>query len=223
VALLRAGSATVSDADNAGSLIRVLITDDHPVMRHGLRAAISTQADMALAGEAANGREAIVKFRELRPSVALMDVQMPDVDGLEAISAIRGEFPDANIIVLTSYPGDARIMRALMLGATSYLLKSSSLDEIIRAIRASMLGRHVMDPDVAHDLAAYAGTELLTSKEIAVLALVAQGHGNKMIAGELFVSEETVKSRMRSILSKLNARDRTHAVMLAIQRGFLQL
>jgi DNA-binding NarL/FixJ family response regulator len=212
----------VSDADNAGSMIRVLITDDHPVMRHGLRAAISTQADMALAGEAANGREAIEKFRELRPSVALMDLQMPDVDGLDAISAIRGEFPDANIIVLTSYPGDARIMRALMLGATSYLLKSSSLEEIIRAIRASMTGRHVMDPDVAHDLAAYAGTELLTAKEVAVLALVAQGHGNKMIAGELFVSEETVKSRMRSILSKLNARDRTHAVMLAIQRGFLQ-
>ncbi|WP_425492838.1 response regulator [Luteibacter aegosomatissinici] len=212
----------MSDADNAGSMIRVLITDDHPVMRHGLRAAISTQADMALAGEAANGREAIEKFRELRPSVALMDLQMPDVDGLDAISAIRSEFPDANIIVLTSYPGDARIMRALMLGATSYLLKSSSLEEIVRAIRASMAGRHVMDPDVAHDLAAYAGTELLTAKEVAVLALVAQGHGNKMIAGELFVSEETVKSRMRSILSKLNARDRTHAVMLAIQRGFLQ-
>ncbi len=203
-------------------MIRVLITDDHPVMRHGLRAAVSTQADMAIVGEATNGREAIEKFRELRPSVALMDLQMPDVDGLEAIGAIRNEFPDANIIVLTSYPGDARIMRALMLGATSYLLKSSSLDETIRAIRASMAGRHVMDPDVAHDLAVYAGTELLTAKEIAVLALVAQGHANKMIAGELFVSEETVKSRMRSILSKLDARDRTHAVMLAIQRGFLQ-
>ncbi|WP_426286184.1 response regulator [Luteibacter sp. E-22] len=209
-------------ADTAGSMIRVLITDDHPVMRHGLRAAVSTQADMAIVGEATNGREAIEKFRELRPSVALMDLQMPDVDGLEAIGAIRNEFPDANIIVLTSYPGDARIMRALMLGATSYLLKSSSLDETIRAIRASMAGRHVMDPDVAHDLAVYAGTELLTAKEIAVLALVAQGHANKMIAGELFVSEETVKSRMRSILSKLDARDRTHAVMLAIQRGFLQ-
>ena len=141
---------------------------------------------------------------------------------LDAIAAIRGEFPRANVIVLTSYPGDARIMRALMLGATSYLLKSSSLDEIIRTIRASMAGRHVMDPDVAHDLAAYAGTELLTAKEIAVLALVAQGHGNKTIASELCVSEETVKSRMRNILSKLNARDRTHAVILAIQRGFLQ-
>jgi DNA-binding NarL/FixJ family response regulator len=222
VAVLRAGSATVNVADTAGSMIRVLITDDHPVMRHGLRAAVSTQADMAIVGEATNGREAIEKFRELRPSVALMDLQMPDVDGLEAIGAIRNEFPDANIIVLTSYPGDARIMRALMLGATSYLLKSSSLDETIRAIRASMAGRHVMDPDVAHDLAVYAGTELLTAKEIAVLALVAQGHANKMIAGELFVSEETVKSRMRSILSKLDARDRTHAVMLAIQRGFLQ-
>ena len=138
-------------------LIRVLITDDHPVMRHGLRGAVATQADMLLVGEAANGREAIEKFRELRPSVALMDLQMPEVDGLDAIGAIRAEFPDANIIVLTSYPGDARIMRALMLGATSYLLKSSTLDEIVRAIRASMAGRHVMDPDVAHDLAAYAG------------------------------------------------------------------
>ena len=211
----------MNDADTAGSMIRVLITDDHPVMRHGLRAAVSTQADMVLVGEATNGREAIEKFRELRPSVALMDLQMPGVDGLEAIGTIRSEFPEANIIVLTSYLGDARIMRALMLGATSYLVKSSSLDETIRAIRASMAGRHVMDPDAAHDLAAYAGTELLTPKEIAVLALVAQGHGNKMIASELFISEETVKSRMRGILSKLDARDRTHAVILAIQRGFL--
>lgn len=213
----------MEDANNAGGLIRVLVSDDHPVMRHGLRAAISTQADMALVGEAENGREAIRKYRELRPGVVLMDLQMPDVDGLDAIEAIRGEFPDANIIVLTSFPGDARIMRALMLGATSYLLKSSTLEEIIRTIRASISGRHVVDPDVAHDLAAYAGTEMLTPREIAVLQLVAQGHGNKMIAAELFVSEETVKSRMRNILGKLGASDRTHAVILAMQRGFLKL
>jgi len=213
----------VGDAESNDGSIRVLIADDHPVMRHGLRAAVATQPDMLLVGEAENGREAIAKFRELRPTVALMDLQMPDVDGLEAIGAIRTEFRDANIVVLTSYPGDARIMRALMLGATSYLLKSSSLDDMIRAIRASIAGRHVMDPDVTHDLAAHAGTERLTPREIAVLQLVALGYGNKAIAGELFVSEETVKSRMRAILGKLDARDRTHAVIVAIQRGFLSL
>ncbi|QWT21612.1 response regulator transcription factor [Bacillus sp. NP157] len=202
--------------------IRVLITDDHPVMRHGLRAAVSVEPDMGLAGEASNGREAVDKYRELRPDVVLMDLQMPGMDGLEAISTIRAEFPDANIIVLTSYPGDARIMRALMLGATSYLLKSASLDEIIRAIRSSLVGRHVVHPDAAHDLARHAGSEALTDKEISVLKLVANGQSNKAIAQALSVSEETVKSRLHSITGKLGALDRTHAVMIAIQRGFLQ-
>ena len=212
----------MSEPDGPDTLIRVLITDDHPVMRHGLRAAVSVEPDMALVGEASNGEEAVAKFRELRPGVILMDLQMPGMDGLDAIAAIRKEFPDANIIVLTSYPGDARIMRALMLGARSYLLKSSTLDEIVRAIRASVVGRHVITPEAAHDLASHAGAEPLTVREISVLRLVAQGRGNKAIAKALFISEETVKSRMSSILGKLGARDRTHAVMIALQRGFLQ-
>lgn len=176
---------------------------------------------MQLAGEASNGQEAVEKFRALQPDVALMDLQMPGMDGLEAISTIRKEFPNANIIVLTSYPGDARIMRALMLGATSYLLKSASLDEIIRAIRSSLAGRHVVHPDAAHDLARHAGSEPLTEREISVLKLVAEGQSNKAIAHALCVSEETVKSRLHSITGKLGALDRTHAVMIAIQRGFL--
>ncbi|WP_448095748.1 response regulator [Luteibacter yeojuensis] len=201
--------------------IRVLITDDHPVMRHGLRAAVSVEPDMEMVGEATNGWEAVEKFRQLQPNVVLMDLQMPSMDGLDAIRDIRAEFPHANIIVLTSYPGDARIMRALLLGATSYLLKTSSLDEIVQAIRASVAGRHVMDPEAAHQLATHAGAEALTPREISVLRLVAKGYGNKAIGRALSISEETVKSRMRSILGKLDAQDRTHAVMIALQRGFL--
>ena len=212
----------MNEASQSPGLIRVLITDDHPVMRHGLRAAVSVERDMEMVGEASNGQEAIAMFRELRPDVVLMDLQMPGMDGLEAIRVIREQFPAANIIVLTSYPGDARVMRALMLGATSYLLKSSTLDEIIGAIRVSLAGRHVMAPEVSHDLARHAGAEQLTEREISVLQLVAQGLSNKAIANTLFVSEETIKSRVRNILGKLGARDRTHAVMLAVQRGFLQ-
>ncbi|MET0230265.1 MAG: response regulator transcription factor [Rhodanobacteraceae bacterium] len=201
--------------------IRVLITDDHPVMRHGLRAAVSVESDMEFVGEASNGQEAVSLYRDLQPNVVLMDLQMPSLDGLDAISAIRGEFPNANIIVLTSYPGDARIMRALMLGATSYLLKSSTIEEIVRAIRASVAGRRVIAPELAQDLASHIGDETLTSREVSVLQLVADGQSNKAIARTLSISEETVKSRMRSILSKLAARDRTHAVTIATQRGFL--
>ena len=201
--------------------IRVLITDDHPIMRRGLRAAISQEADMELVGEGADGAEAIALFRSLQPTVALLDLQMPHVDGLEAIAAIRGEFPTATLIVLTSYPGDARVMRALTLGATSYLLKSATLEEIIKAIRASVTGRHVVASEVAHEIARHAGSESLTSRETSVLRLAAAGQSNKAIAEALFVSEDTVKSRMRSIMAKLGALDRTHAVMIAVQRGFL--
>lgn len=177
---------------------------------------------MKVVGEASNGEEALASYRDLQPTVVLMDLQMPGGDGLDAISAIRHEFPQANIIVLTSYPGDARILRALSLGATSYLLKSSTVEEIVRAIRASVAGRHVFTPDIAHDLASHAGDEPLTSREVSVLKLVSKGQSNKAIAKALFISEETVKSRMRSILGKLGAQDRTHAVTIATQRGFLQ-
>jgi DNA-binding NarL/FixJ family response regulator len=201
--------------------IRVLVADDHPVMRQGLRS-ISQESDMELVGEAADGTEVIELYRRLKPTVVLMDLHMPGISGLDAIGTIRGEFPEANIIVLTSYPGDARIMRALVLGATSYLLKSATLDEIIKAIRASVGGRHVMAPEVAHEMAKHAGKEQLTTRELSVLQLVAAGRANRAIAEALFVSEETVKSRMRSILSKLGALDRTHAVVIAVQRGFLE-
>ena len=211
----------MSEPTNPSEKIRVLITDDHPIMRRGLRAAISQESDMELVGEAADGAEAIALFRELQPTVALLDLQMPNVDGLEAIAAIRGEFPKATIIVLTSYPGDARVMRALALGATSYLLKSATLEEIIKAIRSSVAGRHVVTSEVAHEIARHAGSDNLTTRETSVLRLAAAGQSNKAIAEALFVSEDTVKSRMRSIMAKLGALDRTHAVMIAVQRGFL--
>lgn len=201
--------------------IRVLVTDDHPVMRRGLQAAIAQEPDMEWAGEAADGAEAIAAYRAVQPTVALVDLQMPHVDGLQAIAAIRQEFPTAIIIVLTSYPGDARVMRALTLGATSYLLKSATVEEIIKTIRAAVTGRHVVGPEVAHDMARYAGSENLTARETSVLRLAAGGKSNKAIAEALFISEDTVKSRMRSIMAKLGALDRTHAVMIAVQRGFL--
>jgi DNA-binding NarL/FixJ family response regulator len=211
----------VTEPIDPSEKIRVLITDDHPIMRRGLRAAISQEADMELVGEGADGAEAISLYRSLQPTVALLDLQMPHVDGLEAIAAIRGEFPTAILIVLTSYPGDARVMRALTLGATSYLLKSATLEEIIKAIRASVAGRHVVASEVAHEIARHAGSDNLTSRETSVLRLAAAGQSNKAIAEALFVSEDTVKSRMRSIMAKLGALDRTHAVMIAVQRGFL--
>lgn len=203
--------------------IRVLITDDHPAMRHGLAGAIASETDMEIAGEAADGAEAIEKFRELQPDVVLLDLQMPKVDGLEAIATIRAESPQAVVIVLTTYPGDARVMRALTLGATSYLLKSADLHAIVEAIRAAMVGKHVIDVDVAHELVEHAGSENLTSRELSVLRLASKGQGNRAIADALSISEDTVKSRMRNIMSKLDAQDRTHAVMIAVQRGFLDL
>lgn len=201
--------------------IRVLIADDHPVMRDGLRAAIEQEADMVVVAEAGDGQEAISFFRELRPQVTLMDLQMPRVDGLQAITAIRAEFPAATIIVLTTYPGDARVTRAITLGATSYLLKSACREEILDAIRGAARGRHVVAPEVAQDVAIHRGSESLTVRELGVLRLVAEGKGNRAIAEALNLSEETIKSRMKGILAKLDAQDRTHAVTIAVRRGFI--
>jgi DNA-binding NarL/FixJ family response regulator len=203
--------------------IRVLITDDHPAMRHGLAGAIAAERDMEIAGEAADGAEAIEKCRALQPDVVLLDLQMPKVDGLEAIATIREKSPRVVIIVLTTYPGDARVMRALTLGATSYLLKSADLSDIVDAIRATVVGKHVVDAEVAHELAKHAGLENLTPRELCVLRLASKGRSNRDIADALNIAEDTVKSRMRNIMSKLGARDRTHAVTIAIQRGFLDL
>lgn len=201
--------------------IRVLIVDDHPVMRDGLRAAIEQEEDLKVVGEAADGAQAIEQFHKLLPDVTLLDLQMPRVDGLQAITTIRQEYPLACIVVLTTYPGDARVTRAMTLGATSYLLKTACRDEILRAIRSAVLGRHVVAPEVAHDIDTHRGSENLTIRELSVLRLVAEGKSNRAIGEALFVSEDTVKARMKSILAKLDAGDRTHAVTIAIRRGVI--
>ena len=177
---------------------------------------------MEVTGEAADGKDAIEQFRKLLPDVMLIDLQMPVMDGLQAITTIRSEFPDATIIVLTTFPGDARVVRAFTLGATSYLLKTARRDEILKAIRGALAGRHTMAPEVAQEIARHTGAEGLTEREVSVLRLVAEGRSNRHIAETLCISEATVKGHMKSILSKLDANDRTHAVMIAIKRGFIE-
>lgn len=200
--------------------IRVLIADDHPIMRDGVAAAIDSDAGMVVAAQAADGAEAIVRYRECRPDVALVDLQMPGVDGLQAIATIAAESPSARIIVLTSYPGDARVKRALSLGASAYLLKTATREEILAAIRSVMGGRRVVASEVASDIASHAWSEMLSERELSVLRLVAMGNTNKRIADMLCVSEDTVKARLKNIMTKLGATDRTHAVTLARNRGF---
>jgi len=189
-------------------------------MRDGIVAAIESARDMTVVGQAADGAEAIVRYRELRPDVALVDLQMPGVDGLQAISTLRGEFPDARIIVITSYPGDARVKRALAFGANAYLLKTATRDEILMAIRSVMSGHRVVATDVAGQIASHAWSEMLSDRELSVLRLVATGHTNKRIADILCVSEDAVKARLKNVMAKLGALDRTHAVTLARNRGF---
>ncbi len=200
--------------------IRVLIADDHPIMRDGIAAAIESAPDMSVVGQAADGAEAVVRYRELHPDVALVDLQMPGVDGLQAISMLGSEFPDARIIVITSYPGDARVKRALAFGANAYLLKTATRDEILAAIRSVMDGRRVVATEVAGEMASHAWSEMLSDRELSVLRLVATGHTNKRIADILCVSEDAVKARLKNVMTKLGAHDRTHAVTLARHRGF---
>lgn len=201
--------------------IRILVVDDHPMMRQGLRSVIEHQPDMVVVGEAGDGTRAIAEYRRLAPDIVLMDLQMDGMDGLDAIRAIRIDAPAAAIVVLTSYAGDARITTALTSGATSYLLKAAGAAEIVRVIRDAVAGQRVLSADAAQQVARHAGFEKLTHRELAVLRLVARGKTNRTIALLLSVSEETVKSRMRNILGKLDACDRTHAVTLARERGFL--
>ena len=203
--------------------IRILVADDHPVVREGLRGLIAIQPDMVVVAEASNGHEAIQQFRIHRPDVTVMDLRMPEVDGIDAVSAIRVEFPDAKIIVLTTYAGDLQILRALKAGAQGYLLKAVLHKELPDNIRAVYAGRMVMAPEAAAQVAEHSGEEALTPKELEVLRLIAAGSANKVIAAQLSITEETVKSRVKNILDKLGANDRTHAVTIGLKRGVIEL
>jgi DNA-binding NarL/FixJ family response regulator len=203
--------------------IRILAVDDHPLIRMGIATLVATESDMKLVGEAFNGREGIAKYRECLPDVTLMDLQMPDMNGIDAIIAIRDEFPEARIIVLTTYAGDVQVVRALKAGAQAYVMKNLVHKELLQTIRAVYAGRKTMSPEVAAQVAVYAGEETLTSREIDVLRLIAAGGANKEIAARLSITEETVKSRVKNILLKLGANDRTHAVTTALKRGIIEL
>jgi DNA-binding NarL/FixJ family response regulator len=203
--------------------IRILSVDDHPLLRSGIGALIATQPDMQLVAEAANGREAVQLYRELRPDVTLMDLQMPDMSGLDAIIAIRSEDPAARIIVLTTYSGDVLAQRALKAGAQAYVLKSLVRMEILDTIRLVHAGEMRIQADVAADMAKHTADAVLTSREVQVLQLVATGHANKAISVKLDINEETTKTHIKNILAKLSARDRTHAVSLGLKRGIISL
>jgi DNA-binding NarL/FixJ family response regulator len=203
--------------------IRILTVDDHQLLREGIAAVIGGQEDMTLVGEANNGREAVDSFRRLRPDVTLMDLRMPDMSGIEAITAIRADSPTARIIVLTTYAGDAQAAAALRAGAAGYLLKNLVRKELIETIRAVHAGKRRVPPEIATEIAEHVADDVLSERELEVLRGVAAGKSNKLIAVELSISEGTVKTHMKSILPKLDASDRTHAVMIALKRGILDL
>jgi len=202
--------------------IRILVVDDHPVVRQGTAVLIGSQSDMALVAEASNGREAIQQFRKHRPDITLLDLQMPEMNGLDALAAIRGEFADAKIIVLTTYTGDVQILRALKSGAQGYLLKNTFHKELVDAIRAVHGGKKILSAEASYELAEHSTDDALTPAEISVLKLIAAGNANKQIADQLSITEDTVKWRVKNILSKLGAHDRTHAAMIGLKRGIIQ-
>lgn len=203
--------------------ISVLVVDDHPMLREGVAAVLQLQEDMRLVGEAQSGAEGVARFRELRPDVTLMDLQMPGMNGVQAIEAIRSEAPNAKIVVLTTYEGDAQALRALRAGAAGYLLKSSLRKELIETIRDVHAGRKHVSAAMAAQIAVHAVDERLSEREIAILRLVADGNQNKQIAWKLSISEETVKAHLKSIFGKLEVSDRTHAVTVAVRRGIIDL
>jgi DNA-binding NarL/FixJ family response regulator len=202
--------------------IRILSVDDHPLIRRGVADLVAVQTDMKLIAEAESGREAIEQFRLHRPDITLMDLQMPQMSGLDAIIAIRGEFPEARIIVLTTYSGDVQALRALKAGARAYLLKDTLHKELLSTIRAVYAGKKSLSPEVSFQLAEHATDEALTAAEVRVVRLIAEGNANNEIAAQLSISEDTVKGQVRNILSKLGAKDRTQAAMIALRRGIIE-
>ena len=205
------------------NLIRILAVDDHCIFRQGIVTLLTGQSDIQLVAEASNGREAIQQFRAHRPDVTLMDLQMPEMNGLDAIIAIRGEFPEAKIIVLTTYTGDVQVLRALKAGARAYLLKNLLHRELLETIRAVHTGKKALSPEASFELAEHAMDDALTPGEVEILRLIAAGNANKQIADQLSITEETVKGRVKNILSKLNANDRTHAATIGLRRGIIEL
>jgi DNA-binding NarL/FixJ family response regulator len=203
--------------------IRILVVDDHPVVREGVDALVRRQRDMRIVAQATNGREAIQQFRAQRPDVTLMDLQMPEMNGLDALMALRGEFPEARIIVLTTYAGDTQVLRAIKAGARAYLLKNALHKELLDTIRAVHAGKKYISPGASFELAEHASEDALTPAELRVLRLIADGNANKEIAAQLSVSEDTVKGQVRNILSKLGAKDRAHAAMIGVKRGIIEV
>ena len=197
--------------------------DDHALLREGVATLLSTEPDMKVIAEASNGEEAVEKFRKHRPDVTLMDLQMPGLSGIDAIARIRSEFPDARMIVLTTYTGDSQVIGALRAGARAYLLKAHVHRELPEIIRAVYAGQKRIPPDIAAEVAEHLTDESLTSREVDVLRLIAAGNGNKQIADKLSIGEASVKSHVSSVLSKLGANDRAHAVTLGLKRGIIDL
>jgi len=204
-------------------MIRVIAVDDHPIVREGIAGLLGTQQDIQLAAEASDGREAVELFRRHRPDIVLMDLQLPVMSGIDAIGAIRGEFPDARIIVLTTYAGDVQVLRALRAGAQAYLLKATLRKELLETIRAVHSGQRRLTPELAAEVAEHSTDTALTPRELSVLKLIAGGNPNKEIAARLSLTEESVKGYVRGILSKLGANDRTHAAMIGLKRGIIDL
>jgi DNA-binding NarL/FixJ family response regulator len=199
------------------------VVDDHPVVRQGIAVLVGSQSDMTVVAEASNGREAIQQFRAHRPDITIMDLQMPEMSGLDALAAIRGEFHDAKIIVLTTYAGDVQILRAMKSGAQGYLLKNTFHKELVETIRAVHAGRKVLSPEASYQIAEHSTDDALTPAEISVLRLIAAGNANKQIADQLSITEDTVKWRVKNILSKLGAQDRTQAAMIGLRRGIIEM